>query len=99
MAVRRRYLVAYDIRDPKRLRAIHKILTSYGYPVQYSVFVCDLTRAEKTAFRWDLGEAVDHGVDSVVLVDLGEAGPAARRFECVGAPIRTVTGGGEATIV
>ena len=99
MAVRRRYLVAYDIRDPKRLRAVHKLLRSYRYPVQYSVFVCDLTRSEKTAFRWDVGEVVDHGADSVVLVDLGEAGPATERFECVGVPVRTVVEGGEARIV
>lgn len=95
MAVRRRYLVAYDVRNPKRLRAVHKVLTSYGYPVQYSVFVCDLTRSEKIAFRWDLGEVVDHSEDSVVLVDLGEAGPAAERFECLGVPIPAVTDGGE----
>lgn len=99
MATRRRYLVAYDVRDPKRLRTVHRLLKSYGYPVQYSVFVCDLTRSEKIAFRWDLGEVVDHAADSVVLVDLGEAGPAAERFECVGVPVRTVDSGQEARIV
>jgi len=100
MAVRRRYLVAYDIRDPKRLRAVHKLLKANGYPVQYSVFVCDLARSEMIAFRWELGEVVDHSSDSVVLVDLGEAGPAAAaRFECIGVPVRTVGEGGEARIV
>lgn len=92
-------MVAYDIRDPKRLRAVHKLLKAYGYPVQYSVFVCDLTRAEKTAFRWHLGGAIDHGADSVVIVDLGDTGPAAERFECVGVPVQTTGGGGKAKIV
>lgn len=100
MVVRRRYLVAYDIRDARRLRSVHKLLKANGYPVQYSVFVCDLTRSEKIAFRWDLGEVVDHGSDSVVLVDLGEIGPAAAaRFECVGVPIRVADGSGGAKIV
>lgn len=99
MAVRRRYLVAYDIRDPKRLRAVHKLLKANGYPVQYSVFVCDLNRSERIAFRWDVGEVIDHGEDSVVLVDLGETGPAGERFDCVGVPVRTVVEGGEARIV
>lgn len=99
MATRRRFLVAYDVRDPKRLRAVHKLLQSYGYPVQYSVFVCDLTKRERIAFRWDLGEVVDHNADSVVLVDLGEVGQAAARFECVGVPVPTVGEEDQARIV
>lgn len=99
MAVRRRVLVAYDIRDPKRLRAVHKLLVAHGYPVQYSVFVCDLTRSERIGFRWEVGEVIDHGADSVVLVDLGDVGSAADRFECVGVPVRTVAEGEEARIV
>ncbi|MCL5444499.1 MAG: CRISPR-associated endonuclease Cas2 [Actinobacteria bacterium] len=99
MATRRRHLVAYDIRDPKRLRQVHKVLISYGYPVQYSVFICDLTNQEKTAFRWSLEEIIEHRLDSVVLVDLGEAGSAsADRFECLGVALILPDDGG-ATIV
>jgi CRISPR-associated protein Cas2 len=42
MSDRRRYIVAYDIADPKRLRATHKALTGVGDPLQESVFLCDL---------------------------------------------------------
>jgi CRISPR-associated protein Cas2 len=85
---RRRHIVAYDIRDAKRLRQVHKVLVTYGYSVQYSVFICDLTAREKTAFRWDLGEVIDHRADSIVLVDLGEAGSAsAGKFEFLGVPL------------
>ena len=99
MAPRRRHLVAYDIRDAKRLRQVHKLLVAYGYPVQYSVFICDLTVSEKTAFRWDLGEVIDHRSDSVVLVDLGEAGDgSADRFEYLGVPL-VLPVDGRATIV
>jgi CRISPR-associated protein Cas2 len=99
VALRRRYLVAYDIRDPKRLRAVHRLLKANGYPVQYSVFVCDLTKSEKITFCWAVGETVDHALDSVVLVDLGEAGQAADRFECLGVAVPTAVEGGEARIV
>lgn len=99
MAPRRRFLVAYDIRQPKRLRAVHQLLKANGYPVQYSVFICDLTKSEKIKFIWEVGEVVDQGVDSVVLVDLGEAGQSTGRFECIGVPIRTTAEGGVARIV
>jgi CRISPR-associated protein Cas2 len=85
MAQRRRYLVAYDIREDGRLRRVHATVRSYGYPLQYSVFICDLTDAEKVAFKWEVGEVMDFGVDSVVLVDLGETtGRGADCFEFIG---------------
>ncbi len=95
MANRRRHLIAYDIHDPKRLRQVHKVLVSYGYSVQYSVFVCDLTTQEKIAFRWDIGEVINHREDSVVIVDLGEAGEASSdRFEFLGVSLELPEDGG-----
>jgi CRISPR-associated protein Cas2 len=44
---RRRYLVAYDIRDDRRLRSIAGCMEGYGTRIQYSVFVCDLSDREK----------------------------------------------------
>ena len=43
---RRRYLISYDIADPTRLRATFKLMKGYGKWLQYSVFVCDLSKAE-----------------------------------------------------
>ena len=43
---RRRFLIAYDISDPKRLRRVCKTMEEYGDRLQYSVFICDLSRAE-----------------------------------------------------
>lgn len=71
---RRRYLVAYDIREPKRLREVHSAMKSFGYPLQYSVFVCDLDAIEKINLRREVGGRMNHNVDSVVLVDLGDPG-------------------------
>lgn len=70
---RRRYLVAYDIREPKRLRAVHATMKSFGYALQYSVFICDLDRSEKIHLRQALGGVIHHVQDSIVVVDLGDA--------------------------
>lgn len=75
---RRRYLIAYDIADPKRLRRVLKVMESYGTRLQYSVFLCDLTRAETLQWRTDILDAVSLSKDSVVRIDLGPSiAPAA----------------------
>lgn len=56
---RTRYLVAYDIRDPFRLRKVHKIVRGFGDSMQYSVFVCDLTSAERVRLIERLGALRD----------------------------------------
>ncbi len=37
-----RYLVSYDICDPKRLRRVARALEGFGVRLQYSVFECPL---------------------------------------------------------
>jgi len=32
------WIIAYDVSDDKRRREVSKVLTNYGYRVQYSVF-------------------------------------------------------------
>nr|VTP00250.1 CRISPR-associated endoribonuclease Cas2 [Mycobacterium riyadhense] len=75
-----RYLIAYDIRDDRRLREVHAIAKKFGYALQYSVFICDLDQGEKYAMRLELGKAVNQAVDSVVFVNLGD--PSSRGSEC-----------------
>jgi CRISPR-associated protein Cas2 len=70
---RRRYLVAYDIREPKRLRRTFELMKGYGEHLQYSVFLCDLDGMERSRMRGELAETIDHRVDSVAVVDLGLA--------------------------
>jgi CRISPR-associated protein Cas2 len=81
MAERTRYLLTYDIREARRLRRIHQVALRFGEPLQYSVFVCDLTRAELVAFKLELGSEMHQGEDSVALFDLGP--PATRGLKCV----------------
>jgi CRISPR-associated protein Cas2 len=79
---RRRYLVAYDIADDARLRRVHSVAKAYGYSLQYSVFLCDLDRAELVGLKWRLGEEIKHSEDRVVIIDLGDAD--FRRFQFMG---------------
>lgn len=83
---RRRYLVAYDIREDRRLRRTHLTMKSFGYPLQYSLFVCDLDAIEKLAMRAAVGDEIKHSEDSVAIIDLGEAETrGAQCFEFMGA--------------
>jgi CRISPR-associated protein Cas2 len=75
---RRRFLVAYDIRDDRRLRRIAVCMEGYGVRVQYSVFVCDLSDREKVEMRGDIETLMKVSEDSVMVVDLGAAGDTSR---------------------
>lgn len=68
---RRRLLIAYDISDPRRLRRVIAIMESYGTRLQYSVFLCDLSRAESLVWEAEILEVVELSEDSVVTIDLG----------------------------
>ena len=71
---RRRYLAAYDIRDDKRLRAVAVCMEGYGFRVQYSVFICDLSERELYLMRSDLETCINQSQDSVMIIALGFAG-------------------------
>lgn len=75
---RRRYLVAYDIRDDHRLRGVAGCMEGYGRRIQYSVFVCDLSEREKFVMRGDIEALMKLSEDSVMIVDLGTAGDESR---------------------
>lgn len=76
---RRRWLVAYDIADDGRLRRVHSVVRSHGEPLQYSVFLCDLSTRELFGLKMELRDIVHHRADRVIFIDLGDAagsGPA-----------------------
>lgn len=68
---RQRYVVTYDVRDPKRLRRIFKVLKGFGRHVQLSVFICDLSPMKTALLRAALHGEVDHEEDQVLFVDVG----------------------------
>ena len=72
---RTRYLVAYDIADPKRLKAIFKIMRGFGDHLQLSVFLCELNDREKLQMEGKLNGKLNVRQDQVLIVNLGPAIP------------------------
>lgn len=81
MADRIRYLLAYDIRDARRLRRVHRVATDWGDPLQYSLFICDLTSVELSRLKGELMEEMKMTEDSISIFDLGP--PTGRGVECI----------------
>lgn len=80
-----RYVVTYDICDPRRLRAVFNVMKGYGEHLQYSVFRCDLSDMRLAQLRRDLLSVIDVSVDQVMFVDLGPAeGRAATAIATIG---------------
>jgi len=75
---RRRYLVAYDIREDRRLRSVATCMEGYGDRIQYSVFVCDLSDQEVVAMRSDIETRIKSSEDSVMVIDLGRTDDSTR---------------------
>lgn len=75
---RRRYLVAYDIADAKRLRRVITVMEAFGERLQYSVFLCDLSGAERATWEGAIRGVMNMREDSVVCIDLGPLHSAAR---------------------
>lgn len=91
---RTRYVVAYDIRNNRRLHQVHSTVKEFGYALQYSVFICDLDRGEKATLRAKLADVVNHAVDSIVFMELGDINSRGKEcFEFMGVRSALPTGG------
>ncbi|MFH0808906.1 MAG: CRISPR-associated endonuclease Cas2 [Pseudomonadota bacterium] len=69
--MRRCYLVCYDIRNPKRLRHVHKVLKGYGEGWQFSVFFCVLKEIDRVRLQTDLEAEMNLKEDQAMIIDLG----------------------------
>lgn len=76
--MRRCYLVCYDIRQPRRLRRIHKTMKGFGESWQYSVFFCVLKDIDRVRMQSDLEREMNCKEDQVMIIDLGSNEQAAR---------------------
>lgn len=81
---RERYLIAYDIADQRRLYQIMVIMESYGERLQYSVFLCDLSRAELALWERAVRNVMKLNEDSIVVINLGR--PDNRLIRSIGVP-------------
>ena len=69
--MRNRFLVCYDVSDPKRLARTYKKMNGFGEPAQYSVFICDLSPKERVLLEEALTEILNLKEDRVLIVDMG----------------------------
>ncbi len=59
------WLVAYDIACPRRLARVHRLMTAWGLPAQYSVFLLVATREAVAALVSELAPLVHPRQDDV----------------------------------
>jgi CRISPR-associated protein Cas2 len=78
------YVVAYDIRDPKRWRRVFKTMKGYGRWLQLSLFHCRLDGARRAEMAMALEALIDARADHVVILDLGPAEHVALAVESLG---------------
>lgn len=69
MADRHWHLISYDVRDPKRLRRVARLLEGFGTRVQYSVFRCRLDQLTLEKLHWELAKLLD-SVDDLLVIPL-----------------------------
>ena len=84
---RTRYLVSYDIANPKRLRQVAKLCEAYGTRIQYSVFECPLDDLRFQKLLSALHEVIHNDDDQVLFVSLGqESSNSPFRIQSIGQP-------------
>ncbi len=68
-----RWLLAYDIRDPKRLQAVWRSLRKEGVPLQYSVYLLAATRGQLDQVLSKLRQLIDEREDDVRIYPINES--------------------------
>jgi len=76
------HLVAYDVRDPRRLRQVAKICLDYGIRVEYSVFECDLTEDLFQKLWHNLNAVIDPDEDAILAYKI--CGSCVQRIQSMG---------------
>lgn len=69
----RLYIVTYDIGEPKRWRAVFKLMHGYGSWAQLSVFQCRLSPRRHAEMIATLDQIIHHADDHVLVIDIGLA--------------------------
>lgn len=88
--MRNRYIVCYDVADPKRLTKTYKKMNGYGDPVQYSVFQCELSDMELLYMRGDLESLLNLQEDRVLIVNTGPAdNRPSKHISVMGTPLNS----------
>lgn len=73
-----RYLIAYDIRHPTRLRKLAKIAQDYGLRMQKSVFEAKMTPSEFQNMKKRMQSAIEPSEDGIKIFRLCQSCAAKR---------------------
>lgn len=65
------FLIAYDVRNPRRLRHVHHVLKDFASGGQKSAFECYLSPAERKELLLRVEQEMDGDEDSLLLIRLG----------------------------
>lgn len=60
-----RWLLTYDIADPRRLGRVFKFLNKHGVPVQYSVFLLEASAEKMASLMTQIAKLIDDDADDV----------------------------------
>ena len=80
------HLVAYDIRNPKRLRKVAKTCEDFGIRVEYSVFECDLAEEHFQRLWLLLHDIIEPDEDCILAYRI--CGACVTMIESMGAIVR-----------
>ncbi|MCG3192715.1 MAG: CRISPR-associated endoribonuclease Cas2 [Thermoanaerobaculia bacterium] len=84
--MRTRYIVTYDVCEPRRLRRVFKVMKGAGDHLQLSVFRCDLSDRQLEVLKEKLTREIK-GKDQVLFVEVGPSdGGLAERIWSLGKP-------------
>ncbi len=85
--MRTTYIISYDVRDPKRLRQVYKLMCGWGDHLQLSVFRCELNKREPVELRTGLSGIINRAADQVMFVDVGPTeGRGSSSITAIGTP-------------
>jgi CRISPR-associated protein Cas2 len=84
---RRRFIITYDISDPRRLRNVARALEGYGTRLQFSVFECLLDPLRLSKAKSALKDIIDESEDQILFIALGpETTDVGLSLESLGRP-------------
>jgi len=64
---KRKYLICYDIANPKRLQKVHRVVCRYAIMIQYSVYLAELNQTQHDALLITLAHIIDKKKDDIRL--------------------------------
>lgn len=69
---KKHWLICYDISDGRRLYRVEKIVSSYAWRIQKSVFESDAPHETIDVMKKRLEYVIDFDEDSVMIFEIGE---------------------------